>query len=166
MAIKYNDLYMDLRRRLREAGAEDATQAARELVCTASGKRKMSFCATGCSTPRPRSSVRRIPCARGIWRASRWPILSASGSFTALGWIFRPPCSSRAPTPRCWCRRSCMSWIPGADCRVLDLCAGSGCIGLAVASQVLRSRVLLGEWTRRRSRSAARTSAATSSRPA
>ena len=28
MAIKYNDLYMDLRRRLREAGAEDATQAA------------------------------------------------------------------------------------------------------------------------------------------
>ena len=37
MAIKYNDLYMDLRRRLREAGAEDATQAARELVCTASG---------------------------------------------------------------------------------------------------------------------------------
>ena len=31
MAIKYNDLYMDLRRRLREAGAEDATQAAREL---------------------------------------------------------------------------------------------------------------------------------------
>ncbi len=34
----------------------------------------------------------------------------------------------------------------GADCRVLDLCAGSGCIGLAVASQVLRSRVLLGEW--------------------
>ena len=40
MAIKYNDLYMDLRRRLREAGAEDATQAARELVCTASGKTK------------------------------------------------------------------------------------------------------------------------------
>ena len=38
MAIKYNDLYMDLRRRLREAGAEDAAQAARELVCTASGK--------------------------------------------------------------------------------------------------------------------------------
>ncbi|MFR2022891.1 MAG: methyltransferase [Clostridia bacterium] len=29
---------------------------------------------------------------------------------------------------------------------MLDLCAGSGCIGLAVASQVLRSRVLLGEW--------------------
>ena len=40
MAVKYNDLYMDLRARLRKAGVEDATQAARELVCTASGKTK------------------------------------------------------------------------------------------------------------------------------
>ena len=40
MAIKYNDLYMDLRRRLREAGAGAAPQAARALVCTPAGKTK------------------------------------------------------------------------------------------------------------------------------
>ena len=30
-------------------------------------------------------------------------------------------------------------------CRVLDLCAGSGCIGLAIAANVPEARVLLGE---------------------
>ena len=33
------------------------------------------------------------------------------------------------------------------ECRVLDLCAGSGCIGLAVASQAPQARVVLGEWS-------------------
>ena len=33
------------------------------------------------------------------------------------------------------------------ECRVLDLCAGSGCIGLAVAAQVPQARVVLGEWS-------------------
>ena len=33
------------------------------------------------------------------------------------------------------------------NCRVLDLCAGSGCIGLAVAAQVPQARVVLGEWS-------------------
>ena len=31
------------------------------------------------------------------------------------------------------------------ECRVLDLCAGSGCVGLAVASQAPRAWVILGE---------------------
>ena len=30
---------------------------------------------------------------------------------------------------------------------MLDLCAGSGCIGLAVASQAPQARVVLGEWS-------------------
>ena len=33
------------------------------------------------------------------------------------------------------------------ECRVLDLCAGSGCIGLAVASQAPQARVVLGEYS-------------------
>jgi len=36
---------------------------------------------------------------------------------------------------------------PLGECRVLDLCAGSGCIGLAVASQAPGTRVVLGEYS-------------------
>ena len=40
MATTYNDLTLDIRRRLRQAGIEAATLEARELVCFAAGKDK------------------------------------------------------------------------------------------------------------------------------
>ena len=40
MAVTYNNLYLDLRTKLRRSGIEEATQAAREMVCSASGKTK------------------------------------------------------------------------------------------------------------------------------
>ena len=129
MAIKYNDLYMDLRRRLREAGAEDATQAARELVCTASGKTKNELLRDGLLYASP--EVERAAyslCARHL---AGEPVAYLIGEWEFYGLLVQTVVHELDS---------------GADCRVLDLCAGSGCIGLAVASQVLRSRVLLGEW--------------------
>ncbi len=41
--------------------------------------------------------------------------------------------------------RGCGPW---PECRVLDLCAGTGCIGLAIATQVPGARVVLGELVR------------------
>ena len=38
MAITYNNLYMDLRQRLRQLGVENASVEAREIVCCGSGK--------------------------------------------------------------------------------------------------------------------------------
>ena len=38
MAITYNNLYLDIRRQLRQAGIEAATLEARELVCFGTGK--------------------------------------------------------------------------------------------------------------------------------
>ena len=40
MAVTYNDLTLDIRRSLRQAGIEAATLEARELVCFAAGKDK------------------------------------------------------------------------------------------------------------------------------
>lgn len=146
MAIKYNDLYMDLRRRLREAGAEDATQAARELVCTASGKTKNELLRDGAALRLARGR------ALGVF-----PVRAASGrragglSYRRVGvlrpWlVISPAVLIPRPDTEVLVQTVVHELDSGADCRVLDLCAGSGCIGLAVASQVLRSRVLLGEW--------------------
>ena len=38
MATTYNNLYLDMRQRFRNAGVFDPTRAARELICSASGK--------------------------------------------------------------------------------------------------------------------------------
>ena len=43
MATTYNDLYLDARRALRQAGVEGAQLEARELVCCAAGKSRERF---------------------------------------------------------------------------------------------------------------------------
>lgn len=40
MATTYNNLFLDVRKRLREAGVEAAQLEAREIVCHAAGKRR------------------------------------------------------------------------------------------------------------------------------
>ena len=146
MAIKYNDLYMDLRRLLREAGAEDATQAARELVCTASGKTKNELLRDGLlyASPEVERSAYSL-CARHL-AGEPVAYLIGEWEFYGLGLDISPAVLIPRPDTEVLVQTVVHELDSGADCRVLDLCAGSGCIGLAVASQVLRSRVLLGEW--------------------
>ena len=43
MAATYNNLYLEARKRLREAGVEGAQLEARELVCCAAGKSREQF---------------------------------------------------------------------------------------------------------------------------
>ena len=43
MAATYNNLYLDARKRLREAGVEGAQLEARERVCCAAGKSREQF---------------------------------------------------------------------------------------------------------------------------
>ena len=166
MAIKYNDLYMDLRKRLREAGAEDATQAARELVCTASGKTKNELLRDGLlyASPEVERSAYSL-CARHL-AGEPVAYLIGEWEFYGLGLDISPAVLIPRPDTEVLVQTVVHELDSGADCRVLDLCAGSGCIGLAVASQVLRSRVLLGEWDEEALKVCRRTSAATSSRPA
>ena len=135
MAIKYNDLYMDLRRRLREAGAEDATQAARELVCTASGKTKNELLRDGLlyASPEVERSAYSL-CARHL-AGEPVAYLIGEWEFYGLGLDISPAVLIPRPDTEVLVQTVMHELDSGADCRVLDLCAGSGCIGLAVASQ-------------------------------
>ena len=92
-----------------------------------------------CTPPRSWSTGSGTWCG-GIWRASRWHTLSVSGSSMGSRWTSRPDTEVLA--------EQAIGYIKTlGECRVLDLCAGSGCIGLAVAAQVPQARVVLGEWS-------------------
>ena len=146
MATTYNNLYLDLRTELRRAGDEEATQSARELVCAAAAKTREELVRDGSlyASPEVERSAYSL-CARHL-AGEPVAYLIGEWEFYGLGLDISPAVLIPRPDTEVLVQTVVHELDSGADCRVLDLCAGSGCIGLAVASQVLRSRVLLGEW--------------------
>ncbi len=92
MATTYNNLYLDIRQRLRAAGIESATLEARELVCFGTGKSRRNWHApAGCMPPRSWNSGCRSWWTV-TWPESRWLISSENGSFTDCRWTFPRTC--------------------------------------------------------------------------
>ena len=91
MAATYNNLYLDARKRLREAGVEGAQLEARELVCCAAGKSREQFyrdMALYASDPVEEKLAELLERRPG----SRWPTSSGSGSSMAWAWTSPPTC--------------------------------------------------------------------------
>lgn len=145
MAITYNDLYLEIRRQLRAADSGDPTLEARELVAFACGKTKEELLRDNrlYVTPEVEARVRALvqrhldgePTAYLI---GEWEFYGLPLDISRDVLIPRPDTEVLAGLAIDFVKTQ------GA-CRVLDLCAGSGCIGLAVASQCPESRVVLGE---------------------
>ena len=145
MAITYNDLYLEIRRQLRAADSGDPTLEARELVAFACGKTKEELLRDSrlYVTPEVEARVRALvqrhldgePTAYLI---GEWEFYGLPLDISRNVLIPRPDTEVLAGLAIDFVKTQ------GA-CRVLDLCAGSGCIGLAVASQCPESRVVLGE---------------------
>lgn len=145
MAITYNNLYLDLRQQLRAAGVEAATLEARELVCFGTGKSREELSRDGglYASPELEARVRALvdrhlagePVAYLI---GEWEFYGLPLDISPDVLIPRPDTETLAEQAIDYCRTL-------GECRVLDLCAGSGCVGLAVASQVPEARVVLGE---------------------
>ena len=145
MAITYNDLYLDIRRRLRAADSGDPTLEARELVAFACGKTKEKLLRDGrlYVTPEVEARVRALvqrhldgePTAYLI---GEWEFYGLPLDISRDVLIPRPDTEVLAGLAIDFVKTQ-------GECRVLDLCAGSGCVGLAVASQCPGSRVVLGE---------------------
>ena len=110
MPKTYNDLYLATRTALKNAGVEAYALEARLLVAYAVGKTKEEFVRDLRLYTSDENDRRSRPCCSAASPASRWPISSASGSFTGCRSWSRPTCSSRAWTPRCsWTRRCACS---------------------------------------------------------
>lgn len=145
MAVTYNDLYLDVRQRLRESGVEAATLEARELVCFGTGKSREELIRDSrlYASPQREARVRQLVERR----LGGEPVAYLIGEWEFYGLPL--DISPDVLIPRSDTEvlaEQAIACVQGlGECRVLDLCAGSGCVGLAIASQAPLARVVLGE---------------------
>ena len=145
MAITYNNLYMDIRQELRNAGIEAATLEARELVCYAAGKTRQELMRDArlyvpqAVEQQVRALVQRHLNGEPVaYLIGEWEFYGLPLDISEHVLIPRPDTEVLA-------EKAIDFVAPLGECRVLDLCAGSGCVGLAVAARCPDARVVLGE---------------------
>ena len=147
MAITYNNLYLDIRQQLRKAGIEAATLEARELVCFGTGKSREELARDGglYASPELERQVRSLVDRHLAGEPVAY--LIGEWEFYGLPLDISPDVLIPRPETEVLAGQAIEYIQTLGECRVLDLCAGSGCIGLAVASQVPQARVVLGEYS-------------------
>ena len=145
MATTYNNLYLDLRTMLKKAGVEEATQAARELVCTAAGKTKEELLRDGALYAAPEVERSAYDLAQRLLSGEPVAYLVGEWEFYGLPLDISPAVLIPRPDTEVLAAQVIEKAKDLTECRALDLCAGSGCIGLALAANVPHARVLLGE---------------------
>ena len=146
VATTYNNLYLDARQKLKTAGVEAAQLEARELVCFAAGKnreqffRDMSLYASDEVEARVEELMAR--------RLAGEPVAYLIGEWEFYGLpldISREVLIPRADTEVLAEQAILAARAAGEGARVLDLCAGSGCVGLAVAANAPLCRTVLAD---------------------
>ena len=145
MAVTYNDLTLDIRRSLRQAGIEAATLEARELVCFAAGKDKARLLRDGALYASPEVEEAAWALARRRLAGEPVAYLIGEWEFYGLPLDISPAVLIPRPDTEVLATKLIDAARGAGSCRILDLCAGSGCIGLAAAATLPHARVLLGE---------------------
>lgn len=144
MTITYHDLFATIRKALQAAGVEAAQLETREILCVASGKtgeelyRDFSLYTTDAIAERSLALLAR--------REKGEPIAYLVGEWSFCGLPF--DVSPAALIPRVDTEMLAqlavnrLEAVPGHS-RVLDLCAGTGCVGLTATAQVKTARAVL-----------------------
>lgn len=147
MVKTFADLYQEVRNELLETeGPEEAARIARELVCAATGQTRAGLLA-GREAVVDSHVIHRL--REFVIRAREGePLAYIIGEWDFCGMtlsvtrdVLIPRDDTMAVTELAMKKAMFLEQNP----RVLDLCAGSGCIGLAVAHKVKDARVTLGE---------------------
>lgn len=146
VATTYNNLYLDARKRLKAAGVEAAQLEARELVCFAAGKNREQFLR---DMPLYASDEVEAKVAELMNRRLEGePVAYLIGEWEFYGLpldISRDVLIPRADTEVLAEQAILAARAAGEGARVLDLCAGSGCVGLAVAANAPQCRAVLAD---------------------
>lgn len=147
MAITYNNLYMDIRQQFNLAGLPAATLEARELVSYAASKSRDELQRDGqLYVPmeiegRARQLAQRHLDGEPVaYLIGEWEFYGLPLDISESVLIPRPDTEVLAAQT--------IEYVTTLTVpRVLDLCAGSGCIGLAVAANCPGAKVTLGEFS-------------------
>ena len=146
MAETYNTLYLDARRALREAGADAPQLEAQELLRFASGKTREELYRD--MPLYPGEEIARRFSALLARRLAGEPVAYLLGEweFYGLPLDICPDVLIPRDDTEVLARQAILrAQETAGEARVLDLCAGSGCVGLAVAAQCPDARVMLGD---------------------
>ena len=151
MATTYNNLYLDARQKLKSAGIEAAQLEAREIVCFAAGKDRdhfyrdlMIYTSNQVEQLVAELVERRIAGEPVAYLIGEWEFYGLPIEVTPEVLIPRMDTEVLAEQAILLARAA------GEGARVLDLCAGSGCVGLAVGVQCARLPDCAGRCIRRR----------------
>lgn len=148
MATTYNDLYLDARRALKGAGVDQAQLEARELLCLAADKSREQF-VRDLPLYAPDHVERRF---RELMerRLAGEPLAYILGEWDFYGLTLDvgPDVLIPRPDTETLVDRGILAVrdAPG-QVWVLDLCAGSGCVGLAMANSCPNVKVILADWS-------------------
>ncbi len=145
MAITYQNLYLDIRRTLRQHGAPGADLEARELLAFATGKTKDELLGVGGLYIPPDLERRTLSLVERHLQGEPVAYLIGEWEFYGLPLDISTDVLIPRPDTEVLVDKALAFCQTKENCRILDLCAGSGCIGLALASQSPQSRVILGE---------------------
>ena len=146
MVKKYADLYLEARRALKESYGEQAGSVARQLLSAASGKTPEAIIAdcdiyaSEAVDAKMDDFLKRALAGEPLaYILGQWDF--AGMTLTVTPDTLIPRDDTMAVTELAI--RTAMHL--NSEPRILDLCAGTGCIGLAVARRVKDARVVLGD---------------------
>ncbi len=147
MAQTYNDLYLDARRELKAMGVEQAQLEARELLAMAAEKtreqliRDLPLYASDNVAKRFRALMDRRRKGEPLpYILGEWDFYGLNLEISRDVLIPRPDTETLADRGILFARDLRSGWV-------MDLCAGSGCVGLAIASSCPQVKVIAAEWS-------------------
>ena len=145
MAKTYNELYLDMRHRLREGGIEESSLEARRLLAIAAGcsdteliTRFFLYAPSPCERLSRELTTRRLRGEPLAYIAGEWEFYGKKILVNPSVLIPRMDTEVLVTTALELIRDV-------AEPRIVDLCCGSGCIGVALACQRPNARVIFGD---------------------
>jgi len=149
MPKTYNDLYIALRKRLKELCPEACSLEARLLLAHAAGKTTEKLLQDLQLYTSPEIEQRLEELAARRFAGEPIAYITGKWEFYGLEFTVTPDVLiPRADTEVLVEKTLELVNNPAAELRILDLCTGSGCIGCALGHTLPRSRVVLADLSR------------------